>query len=124
VPLCKEISATKEKSDEDETAMSIYTTTATTMTMTTALTSEPATTESTAAPSTPANGVPNDDVCTMERIKDLNCRTAKVKKRKMQEYSAEKEMNRRGEELIAEGLGVGAVVIWSTHSCMQRVWCA
>jgi hypothetical protein len=45
-----------------------------------------------------------------ETMEDVNRNAANKKKRKMQQYSAEKEMKRLGEELVAEGLGVGAVV--------------
>ena len=83
-------------------------------------TNEPAATsdESTLPPSAPANVVPNDDDVPdddvsntpKKMIEDINRMAANDKKRKMQEWSAEKEMKRRGDELIAEGLGVGAVV--------------
>jgi hypothetical protein len=51
---------------------------------------------------------------------DILRNEARDKKRKMQAISAEKEMKRRGECLVAEGLGVGAVltlkVDYRTHS--------
>jgi hypothetical protein len=109
-PLSKEILF-------DETATTVSTTTATMLTMTTATTVPTAQQESIAAHHTPANVIPNDDDENIgalevedETIEDANRRSANSKKRKMQEYSAEKEMKRRGEELLAEGLGVGAVV--------------
>ena len=45
-----------------------------------------------------------------ETNEDKSRRVAMDKKRTMQQLSAEKEMKRRGDVLLAEGLGVGAVI--------------
>lgn len=56
-------------------------------------------------------------------VEDKNRKEAQEKKRKMQESSAQKEMKRRGDQLAADGLAVGAVVTlkvdYRTHSHAQ-----
>lgn len=76
---------------------------------------------------TAAIAVGTNETATETTMEDINRSTANRKKRNMQESSAQKEMKRRCDELISEGLGVGAVVTckvdYRTHSHAEGLVC-